>query len=368
MIQKAAILNSRQAFRPCLTNGWVKNSVEAVKWVKKNNFTLCSSVGMSTWELITALSSINKVKLELFLPLQSKDNFETQKKYYIKQFKLNNSLTTFTPVRLANRSKSKEKLWLLRDKKIIEQADIILPVSIKNNGNLDKLCRENISSAKQVKLGFKTAYIIKKKKLGYRISLETVNKKTEEFCKNFFIHWTRSFNSAWPTERLIDYYSSIIESEVYPRSAFDSVKNIVSQKIIIASSKNMPDNISTVSFSNQSLSKMTDLMRWRSRYQQMSFEPYGIGIKKETAFKLGVQKVNYYDKKNPSEISEKNKWHSQSKGEITDWSAESEYRYIGDFDFSKINSDDLIIVTRNQSEADILNKKIGIKTVSFTNE
>ena len=367
MKKRAVILLSRQALRPCLADAWVKNSIKAVKWIKDNNHILCASVGMSTWELITALGSSENLEMELYLPLFSNDKIDERESYYKDQFQLSESLTNYIPVKLRQESKSKDKLWQLRDKKIIETVDIIVAVCIRRNGNLERLYHDSDSSGKSINKSFQTNYHQSKKKLGYRIPKEIVNENNNEVCKNYLVHWTRSFNSHWPGERLIDYYLAISKSEFYPGDAYHTLLNIITKKKIYASRKNMPDCIPTVSFSDQSLYNLTELIRWRSRFQQMSFEPYGIGIEKTFIEKIGIHKVNYISKDEKKDNSS-NRWLDQSLGEITDWQYEMEYRHHGDLDLLRIPADKLILITRTKEESEKLSSQTNIKTFPFTTE
>ena len=75
--KKAAILLSRQPLRPTRTSPWVKRTVEAVEWVRENNLILISSVGMQTWELVTALVSMYSLPLRLHLPVLAGQSFST---------------------------------------------------------------------------------------------------------------------------------------------------------------------------------------------------------------------------------------------------------------------------------------------------
>ncbi|MFC1475297.1 hypothetical protein ACFLQG_01485 [Candidatus Zixiibacteriota bacterium] len=366
MKKRVVILLSRQSLRPCLMDPWVKNSIDAVKWIKENNHVICTSVGMSSWELVAALSRTHELEIELFLPLFSNEKYDEIKYYYIDQFQLSEIKTNFIPIKLQQVSKSKEKLWQQRDKQIIESADIIVPVCVRKNGNLERLYHNSETSGKTIIKSFQTNPHQSKKKLGYRIPIEIVNDDSNQICQDYIIHWTRTFNSHWPGERLIDYYMAISKFEYYPRDAYHTLLNIITNNKIFSSGKNMPDNIPTVSFSGQSLYNLTDLIRWRSRFQ-MSFEPYGIGIEKSFAEKIGIQKVIYISKDEKIDTNI-NHWLYQSRGEITDWRYEMEYRYQGDLDLTQIPGDKIVLITRNKKESEKLYAQTNIRTFPFTTE
>ena len=110
---------------------------------------------------------------------------------------------------------------------------------------------------------------------------------------------------------------------------------------------------------------MIPLMRYRARYQQMSFEPYGIGIKRNIAEQLGIIPVTYYDRSGKFCHSEDPPWCYQSHGTQAAWTVEDEYRCEGHLDLSRIDKSDLIVFTRFETEAEMIRQKFGYHTVSF---
>ena len=127
----------------------------------------------------------------------------------------------------------------------------------------------------------------------------------------------------------------------------------------------MPDNIATVSFSALAPTEIIPLIRWRARFKQFSFEPYGIGIREEIALQYNIQPVIYYDKRLLVKVDSDLLYLTQSIGTITDWRHEKELRHKSDFDFSKISKNDLVLFCYSKDEATELENKFGIRTISF---
>ena len=360
--QSGAILLSRQALRPCGKCGWVKQSVRAIQWLKENDFTLCTSLGLQTWDLITSLGAIHDLGLEILIPCADRDDFRTRAVETCTQFNLNRLTTRFLPV--FNHDET-DDVRQKRDREIIARAKVILPVSIRPGGYMDSLIKEREPDDKAVNRDFAIEYEGSSAPMAYKIDPEKINPRLRWLEDSFLIHWTRTCNSAWPTERLIDYYRAVLESNCYPRSAFDTLKNILRMKTVVASSKNMPGKTATVSFSNCPPLTMVKLMTWRARYRVMSFEPYGIGIDKQTALAMNILPVNYYDRNGGAAVDTKH-WLSQSRGEKSDWTAEDEYRHRGDVDISAVPSDKLIILCRAKSESEAIASRTGLKAMPFT--
>ncbi len=359
MGETAAIFLSRQALRPDGRAAWVRKSVAAVEWLKRNDCTLLASCGMQTWELVLACASLTAAPRVVFLPASSPGEYRKQREMLIRQFALEESLTRFEP--LIRPDCDHAEMAHLRDEAIVGAANLLLPISLRSGGNMRHLlqgCDDRIVGT------FRTEYEGRDSPLAYKWGADQLNPDIAEAGEEYLIHWTRGSNSAWPDETLIDYYRAVINSDTYPRTAFATLTHIVEGGRIIASSGHMPANTPTISLSGLSPHEVIPLMKWRARYRHMSFEPYGIGIRKEYALAVGIRAVQYYDRSAPRPAGLP-VWLTQSKGEITDWRAEREYRHHGDIDLRAIPRAQLLAITLTAVEADELQKKTGLRAVSF---
>jgi hypothetical protein len=359
----AAILLSRQPLRSSGQTSWVKQTVQAVHWIKHQGFTLCTSIGMQTWELLAALASLEKIKQTLFVPAGSRREFELLRVSAVAQFALKSDLVEYVPV-LCDNSSDKEEFWLKRDRAIVEAAQVLVPVSLRRNGHMETVINQCRVQGKEVVSHFQVPYEKRSELLAYSIQTDRLNPELMGMKDQYVIHWTRASNSAWPAEKLIDYYKAIIKSETYPRSALDTLMNIITTKRICASSKHMPISIPTVSFSGLPPVEVIPLMRWRSRYQQMSFEPYGIGIERDYAISLRIYPVRYYRRKSKRN-NDNEAWLWQSIGERGDWRAEHEYRHKDDFSLVPVPLERMCVFCHIKKEAQMIEESTGIKAVSF---
>ena len=66
---RVAILNSRQSKTPLGSDPWVSQTLKAVNFAAGQDWTILSSVGMNTWELVTWAAGRSRAKLELILPI-----------------------------------------------------------------------------------------------------------------------------------------------------------------------------------------------------------------------------------------------------------------------------------------------------------
>lgn len=363
-LQSAVILLSRQNLRPSLSDEWVRSLKKAVEFVKSNNYKLLSSVGTPNWEITTACTSRNDISLSLFVPvLQHQDKIELSK-----QIKAEFALGASHKL-IWLQSHAFDKLtqddFLKRDESIVNAADIIIPVSVNPDGNMSKLIQKAKNAGKSIVSDFQVKYQKSSHKLSYAIDQSQLSNDIKQFNSDYIFHWTRATNGPWPGEQRIEYYRDILSSDSYPRDAFETLKRIVKSKLICGSSKNMPGNTKTVSFSGLKPVDTIKLMCWRARFRQMSFEPFGIGIEKETALQIGIEPVKYYDPGNKEIPNDTQPWLTQSLGRITDWRNEKEFRHRGDLDLSSIPKDKMIVVTYKKNEALEIEKKSKIKTIQF---
>ena len=364
--RSAAILLSRQPLRPSGADAWVKQTRNAILWVQANSLVLHSSIGMQTWELITALASSEGIPLTLLIPAPTEEKYREMRRVVLKQFHLDKENVTFRAL-LPDKGEvyDKHKFMQERDRLIVGNADVLLPLSVRPGGQMSRLLAEGRDEGKPIIGSWKVEYETREESLGYSIKEEYLTDEIRCWGDEYLIHWTRGSNGPWPTEDAIDYYLAIVRSKNYPRSGFDTLRGIVRKRRIVASSRNMPENTPTVSFSCLPPRELVGLITWRARRRLMSFEPYGIGLEREYALKLGIQPVHYYnrDSDRPAEVPV---WLTQSSGVKSDWRQEREYRYKGDFDFSVVPKDRLIYFTRTRDEAAQLQAATGIRTIGFT--
>jgi hypothetical protein len=364
--RSATILLSQQPMRPSGVDTWVQKTRMAMLWIKANSMTVRSSVGVQTWELISALASIEKVPLLLLVHAESEEEYFHTIKLVMTRFDLDNDSVTFRSL-LPNEGEryDKDKFMQERDRLIVLNSDVIIPVSIRPKGVMSGLVQEAENDGKPVINSWRIKHKARQAPLGYQIDANDLTNEILTCEDRYLVHWTRATNGAWPNEQAIDFYRDIIQSQRYPRSSLDTLNAIIRQRRIIASARHMPGNIPCVCFSALTPSELLPLIRWRSRYRQMSFEPYGIGIDRETATEHGIQPVNYYKNSEgyPPHIET---WLTQSSGVKSDWRLEREYRHLGDFDLSEIPKNRLACFCRTREEALQLSASTGINTIPFT--
>jgi len=362
MTRFAAILLSRQPLRPNGQTSWIKQVAAAVAWLKTKNYGLAGSTGIQTWELITALAVREKMPLRFFVPLAEPEEFPSECDSLTYQFDLDADLTEFIPVYGSEKAPSPASLMARRDRLIVKQAHLLLPVSIREDGGMSNLLTVARAFGREVNCEFEIKHEERNDPMAADFSDHPVNSEICNLDREYVVHWTRATNGPWPGERLRDFYRDVLALKTWPRSGLATLKRILEQKGIIASFRHMPAGVATVSFSALPPTEVVPLMKWRSRYRHMSFEPYGVGIARATAESAGIEAVRYVD---PSDGSrpEDERWLFQSRGRVTDWRQEKEYRVRGDFSLAGIPPEDVVLFCRKPQEAELLRQEFPYRVI-----
>ncbi|MBK7142119.1 MAG: hypothetical protein IPH75_08570 [bacterium] len=328
--------------------------------MKNRHLTLCSSIGMQTWELVTALASMHRVPLRLYLPPKSPHSLSRSE--ISRQFALPNEGVEFVDVEYGG--DSKEEQLACRDQAVVADADILIPIAVRSGGHMDSLLQAASREGKQVISDFLVHPTRDAETVALHVEAERINPEVDLLPRRYLIHWTRTPHGAWPRELHIDYYRALIQSTRFPRSAYETIRRIAGSRLLIGSPRHMPSNFPTVAFSALTPRDLIPLMKWRARYAELSFEPYGIGIREDIATELGILPVIYYDTTKPAEY-EKWPWRCQSIGTKTDWRQEAESRYPGDLSLASLGPEALRLFCHTQAEAEKLSTEFGIPTTNL---
>ncbi len=359
----AALMLSRQPRRPCGRDKWVRQTVRAVDWLVDHGYGIISSVGLQTWELITAAAARHDANLRLVIPARNQSDFRHACQDASYHFDLSSARTTFLYCEIADECDDKD-VQRVRDRDIFKRADLLAPISVRTGGIMAELLSAAESVGRWVMRDFETPYKARQEVLTYMIVPSLLTTQLRGINDEYLTHWTRGSNGPWPGERKIDYFRDIVAADLYPRTAFQTLTRIIAEHRLIASPRHMPANTPVVSFTGLSPTQIVPLMRWRSRFGEMSFEPYGLGLRRSTAEQLGIRPVRYYggSERRPVDTDQ---WLTQSSGAKTDWRQELEYRHRGDLDLSVVPTDDLIVFCLSPEESDQLQARFGIRAVPF---
>ncbi|NLI16413.1 MAG: hypothetical protein GX409_09030 [candidate division Zixibacteria bacterium] len=345
----AVILNSRQGKIPCGKDKWVQNTLRAAQYAAEHNWTIITSIGMNTWEMALWACSRAGGRQVIACPANFEGNYQNQMDNIIKDFNLSPEKVGWLFHESTIKSRSPKSNWPQRDKLVIDTAQILIPVSVRPGGNLDKLI--TIHRNKRVIKDFKTDYLKQSSERIVPPESDTISRQLIDINWDYICHWTHTLNGPWPGQSHADYYRNITESDIYPNGGLGSLINILQTRRIYASSKNIRDNQRVVAFSNLHPKDVLSLMTWRKRYVRYNFEPYGIAISRRAATALGIRPVIYGPSTLCKRLSDSDKPFFQSEGENGgDWRPENEWRCLGDLDLSVIPDSEIIVFVRDRAQ------------------
>ncbi len=364
----AAILNSRQSKYPIASDKWITSTIDAVTWACRKDYSILTGFGMKTWELVLWASGevlgpvialvpvpVNLSTAAIGIKLQS----------ILKSFKLVQQNCLLIPYFVKETQTEQKAEMHLRDDWIVNKADVLVPVSVRKKGYFENVLN-NQDHGKEVISDFLEEYSPKKYSFPDPPASESVEKCLSGIEWNYITHWTRSVSSPWPGEYDADYYRELATANgVYPRTAFDTLKNILGEGIIRATSWRMPAARPMVSLTEKHPKDIVDIMIWRSKLVRPNFEFYGIAIEKEELKKYGARQVIYGTVEDRKLLSLQDRLYFQTlskKG--ANWPEEEEWRYNGNLELTGINPEKMIVLVRNSSEKEKIEKSYPIKTIA----
>jgi hypothetical protein len=360
----AAILNSSQSKTPCGEDAWINGSVAAVRNLLDRGNTVITSLYLNTWELLVYLVSEYGGSQVIVSPVTGENLGYNLYYKTIKQFKLDKNKTAMVFVKPESDSKKPKAAWFRRDQAIFKMADLLAPVSIRPRGKMERLLSE---TEKEIESKFRIDYV------GPLVQPPKYDFKKATFTDakwDYIVHWTRTHHGPWPGESKYEFYKRLVNSGTeYPNKAFNSLKNMIRERKVYASSERIRKSIRCIGFSDLEPESMLKLMRWLPKRVRWNFEPYGIAVRKVAAEKAGIRQVIYGDDDLYEKLSEDDKPYFQSRGKKdVDWSEEHEWRKIGDLAIGDIPDDNLMLISWRKKEAEELTEITGIRCISLNND
>jgi hypothetical protein len=345
----AVILNSSQSKTPCGNDSWIKKTALAVPQLISSGYSIISSTGLPTWELIVYLVGLSGGNQIIISPVYDETNGNDIFVKAIEEFKLNPQNTAMIFIKPADGSKSPKENWVKRDRAAISLAQTVVPITIRPGGRLHDMIAEEAISEKCL-CDFRIEY--KKSIVGPdHYEFKAINDLPEW---DYLTHWTKTCHGPWPGEDRFSFYRRLLASnDGYPNKAFNTLRNIIDEGKLRGSSQKIREGREVVGFTEADpLTVLTRMMRWRPRHVNWNFEPYGVAIEKELAISLGIRPVIYGEEPDFKKLSDCDKPFFQSLGNSdVDWRSEREWRCIGDLDLTIIPSDKIIFLAFRKQEA-----------------
>jgi hypothetical protein len=322
---------------------------------------MVGSIGLANWDLPTCLALSERIPMDLVLPVRREtvsDLCEYAETYIGCNLPADWRFFALSGVETTTIGK---KLWPIRDAQVIRAADVLLAVAVSPGGTLERLVSE-VEQERRVDESCRIDYARPSGRLAYRVAPAVINPDLRDFHREYLVHYTRAANGPWPDESVVAFWKSVTTSERYPRDALATLVHIAQTGRILGSGRHMPGHVPCVSFTALPVVEAMSLMRWRSRYHEMSLEPYGVAVARSVAEDLGIRPVVYYDGSRQRPRSDE-QWQWQTIGRMTDWRAEQEWRARGDVLLGRVPASKVRLLCRTAGEAQLTHETTGYEAI-----
>ncbi|OQB19064.1 MAG: hypothetical protein BWY17_00224 [Deltaproteobacteria bacterium ADurb.Bin207] len=336
---KTLVLNSSQPKYPLGSDPWVKATLHAVDEAAALGHTIVASVGLACWELALWRSAQRNARIHVILPLLGKQQPNTAAEAWSRSFGLPYDRTTFTWIPTNN----PKAWWPLRDRIAIRRSDNIVPICLRPSGRLAKELQE---AQAEVSPHHAIPWSPKTPTTGWQNRFPLLIQELWPY--GALVHLTRACSGPWPGESHESYYHDVVAStQTYARSGLATLIRIIREGRIRGSLFRARANRARVCFSACTTREALGLVRFRSRFARYAFEPYAIVLLAGAIQRLKAHPVRY-------DANESTDLFGQHPGIHGVWSAEKEWRVLGDVDLRSLDPGDVRVVTATDKEAESL--------------
>jgi len=360
----AVILNSSQSKTPCGNDAWVRQTRTALSELAGLGYTMITSTGLVTWELVTYLTGATRASQVIVSQLFDDKGGEQIFERTISDFELDERKAAMVFIKSEHKGRSPKVDWLKRDRAAMALAQKVAPISIRPGGRLQALLESDVDAGK-VDNDYKIIY---QKPLITPPRYDLHKTISKAFDWNHVAHWTKTRHGPWLGEKRFKYYERLIGScDQYPNNALSTLMNIVKEKRIRASTHKMRGNQAAIGFSESPPEEVLNYLRWRPKMVNWNFEPYGVVLHKDLARGLGIKPVVYGAESDFERLPESERPYFHGLGEKdVDWSHEKEWRHLDDLDLSNTAEEEVSYFVWRQDEVSILRALTGSQVFALS--
>jgi len=173
----------------------------------------------------------------------------------------------------------------------------------------------------------------------------------------YLAHCTRGNAGPLPDESADHFFDRAWGTGFIPDShAISTLQKILSDQRILGNARLTRSPRRCVSFSEVPLPELLSRRQFRSHLGRWDWEPFGILVRREALELLGARRVLYGNEADYKQLADSEKPYFQPRGmkqahTNQDWSAEREWRWIGDLDLRDLPHDSVSIFVATRSQA-----------------
>ncbi|WP_404305756.1 hypothetical protein [Neorhodopirellula lusitana] len=245
-----------------------------------------------------------------------------------------------------------------RDARSIAIADRVDAVHVRSNGKVMKLLRQRMElkdgwvhvaidtvTRNLLGLGAVGRYLPKEESDAVEQASASILAADDVDWTQYLVHCTRAVNGPWPGQSGSQYRTDMMlgDAETALRDTLATLRHIVRQRRLIAGARTSNRDCPVVCFSSVPLPELLARRTYRSHLHRWDYEPFGIALARDTATTIGVMPVVYGDRETATTLPANEKFRFQSTGKTEDWTAEQEYRGLGDLDLATLAPDQVLV-------------------------
>ncbi len=169
----------------------------------------------------------------------------------------------------------------------------------------------------------------------------------------YLVHCTRAAAGPWPGQTWAQYRDDLLlaDPSSAARDTVDALCRIVRGQRLIAGATTSDQAAAVVSFSAVGLPALLAARTYRSHLHRWDYEPFGIGMSRNAAARIGMQPVIYGDRELRKKLPPDQRYRFQATGETYDWTREQEWRCGSDIDLSRLGRDEVFIFVPDENAA-----------------
>ena len=338
------------------------SELKAVGYSIKNDCIIVTSVGSLGWNYITWYAAQQNASQWVVFPPGRIDKLKQVSDIAVQELGIRDkSATFFMPI--LNDSLSKAERLKIRDYVVFSFAHNRYLICMRKNSSW----HQRINQSPDVDRKFRVEYPLKHRESWQSLlAADQVDPLSAASGDKYLIHWTRGTNGPRRGESEADYYDALTRAySGNPRDGFNTLIQIIRSMILRGSGRMIKGAEPVISFTDANFGSVLKLIKYRNTLGHWNFEPYGIGFPQELLKSIGARCVSFGDKDEYQLLSDVEKpFYQFSQNDAAygthkrNWTAESEWRLVGDLDFESI-IDKAVFIVPDALEADNLYRETG---------
>jgi hypothetical protein len=172
----------------------------------------------------------------------------------------------------------------------------------------------------------------------------------------WLVHCTRRCDGPWPGQSWTQYRDEMLlgSDEAALRATLHSLRRIVRMRRLIAGATTSKKDHRVVCLSSVPLPELLRRRTFRSHVSRWDYEPFGIAIRRSAASKIGLRPVIYGPASVRDGLPADERYLYQAEGRDQDWTAEKEWRSLGDVDLDSLDVDDVCVFVPSETDGQVI--------------